>query len=66
MKHSEKIRIARAGRTQTELRHKVPIFQTRFWVARKHQIKLRVEKRERIAKQKAAERRQRREQEATA
>lgn len=66
MKHSQKIKIARAGMTRAEIKLRVPKFQTRFWEARKHQIAIRVAKRERLAKRKAEERRQRREQEATA
>ena len=50
MKHKDKVKLARKIRTQKEIEHKVPIFQTKAWKFRKKNIAKKVKNKEKKPK----------------
>ena len=39
MKHREKLKLARRNLTKEEIKEKIPIFQSKYWEARKTRVK---------------------------
>ena len=58
MNHNHKIKLARRLQTKAELINKVPIFETKAWEARKEAIRLRVARKQKIAHERALQRRE--------
>jgi hypothetical protein len=46
LSHKQKVRLARSHLTRDEIKERVPIFQSKYWEARKARIEREVAKRE--------------------
>ena len=58
MNHKDKVKLARSLQTKAELIKRVPIFETKSWEARKEAIAKRVARQQRIAHERAVQRRE--------